>query len=143
MRFRSTALGETRRDTVIPNRAFATLFGMAKTRITLSWEILLCLSTALYCVAVTSRFLLLNSSRFCVNRPQALSRIRPFARRALITALPPRVFMRARKPWVRFRFTSLGWNVRFINLPHRPKKATHINGYKLFLSMQFKVCFTH
>ena len=45
---------------------------------------------------------------------QALSRARPLARRALITARPPRVLIRARNPWVRFRFRLLGWNVRFM-----------------------------
>lgn len=45
---------------------------------------------------------------------QALRRDRPLARRALIMARPPRVLMRARNPWVRFLFTSLGWKVRFI-----------------------------
>ena len=34
---------------------------------------------------------------------QTLSRARPFARRARMTARPPRVFMRTRKPWVRWR----------------------------------------
>ena len=45
---------------------------------------------------------------------QALSCARPFARRALITARPARVFIRALKPCRRFRLTSLGWKVRFI-----------------------------
>jgi len=34
---------------------------------------------------------------------QTARRLRPLARRALITARPPRVFMRTRKPWVRAR----------------------------------------
>lgn len=41
---------------------------------------------------------------------------RPFALLALITALPPRVAMRARKPCVRFRLRLLGWKVCFIYL---------------------------
>ncbi len=45
---------------------------------------------------------------------QALRRALPLARRALMTARPPRVFMRARKPWVRLRLISLGWKVRFM-----------------------------
>ena len=45
---------------------------------------------------------------------QALSCARPLARRALITARPARVFIRALKPCRRFRLTSLGWKVRFI-----------------------------
>ena len=39
---------------------------------------------------------------------QTARRLRPLARRALITARPPRVFMRARKPWVRARLRLLG-----------------------------------
>ena len=37
------------------------------------------------------------------RRLQTARRARPFARRALITALPPRVFMRSRNPCVRAR----------------------------------------
>ena len=47
---------------------------------------------------------------------QALRRARPLARRALMTARPPRVRIRARNPWVRLRLTSLGWNVLFMML---------------------------
>ena len=43
------------------------------------------------------------------RRSQALSRARPRARRALMTARPPAVLMRARNPWVRLRFSTLGW----------------------------------
>jgi len=39
---------------------------------------------------------------------------RPLARRARITARPPRVFMRTKNPWVRFLFVTEGWYVRFI-----------------------------
>lgn len=49
------------------------------------------------------------------RRRQTVSRARPLARRALITLRPPRVRMRARKPWSRFRFRLLGWKVRFIS----------------------------
>jgi hypothetical protein len=37
------------------------------------------------------------------------SRLRPFARRRFSTRRPFFVAMRARKPWVRLRFTLLGW----------------------------------
>lgn len=47
---------------------------------------------------------------------QTLRRARPLARRARITARPPRVRMRTRKPWVRFLRTTEGWNVRFIEI---------------------------
>lgn len=42
------------------------------------------------------------------HAPQAESRLRPLARRALMTARPPRVAIRARKPWVRLRRMLLG-----------------------------------
>jgi hypothetical protein len=38
----------------------------------------------------------------------AESLLRPFALRALITALPPRVLILSRNPWVRLRFKLLG-----------------------------------
>ena len=36
-------------------------------------------------------------------------RLRPFARRRLMTFRPPVVFIRARKPWLRLRLMLLGW----------------------------------
>lgn len=42
------------------------------------------------------------------------SRFRPFARRFLRIWRPDRVFIRARKPWVRLRRRLFGWYVRFI-----------------------------
>lgn len=51
-----------------------------------------------------------------VARSYALRRARPLARRALTTARPPTVRMRARNPCVRLRFNLLGWYVRFISL---------------------------
>ena len=47
------------------------------------------------------------------EQDQAERRARPLARRALITARPPAVAMRARKPCFFARRRSLGWNVRF------------------------------
>lgn len=44
-------------------------------------------------------------------------RARPLARRAFRTRRPPRVAMRARKPWVRLRWMMLGWKVRFMAIP--------------------------
>ena len=55
---------------------------------------------------------MLGASPFCAN-VQTDRRFRPLARRRLITLRPPTDDMRARKPWVRFRFTLDGWNVRF------------------------------
>jgi len=43
-----------------------------------------------------------------------IRRLRPLARRALITARPPRVFMRARNPWVRACLRLPGWKVRLV-----------------------------
>jgi hypothetical protein len=45
---------------------------------------------------------------------QGASRTRPFARRAESTLRPPTLFIRARKPCVRLRLTTEGWNVRFM-----------------------------
>ena len=48
----------------------------------------------------------------CKSEPlhtvQAESRLRPLARRLLITACPARVLIRLRKPWVRLRLMLLG-----------------------------------
>jgi len=39
-------------------------------------------------------------------------------------ARPPRVFIRARKPWRRLRLTTLGWKVLFMtNLNPKPQKG--------------------
>jgi hypothetical protein len=52
----------------------------------------------------------LRAARQRGGRPglQTLSRARPFERRARITARPPRVRMRTRKPWVRLRRVTEG-----------------------------------
>jgi len=48
--------------------------------------------------------------RICVrSQAQTASRLRPLARRALMTARPPLVFMRTKKPWVRARRVFEGW----------------------------------
>src|SRR5690606_35772785 len=46
---------------------------------------------------------------------QALSFLRPRARRARRTLRPPTVALRARKPWRRLRTRLLGWKVRFLS----------------------------
>lgn len=56
-------------------------------------------------------------------RNQAARRLRPLARRRLRTWRPLAVAIRARKPCVRLRFNTLGWNVLFmvaisLNVPH-------------------------
>lgn len=45
---------------------------------------------------------------------QADSFLRPRARRRAMTWRPFLVAMRARKPWLRLRFNTLGWNVLFM-----------------------------
>jgi len=45
---------------------------------------------------------------------QTANSLRPLARLALMTARPPRVFMRTKKPWVRARRVFDGWYVRFM-----------------------------
>jgi hypothetical protein len=45
----------------------------------------------------------------CVRNRQTVRRARPLARRRLSTRRPPRVAMRARKPWLRARLSLLGW----------------------------------
>lgn len=56
---------------------------------------------------------------------QAVSRARPFLRRACTMARPARVRMRIRKPCLRARRRLLGWNVRFTEEPSREKQGTH------------------
>ena len=53
---------------------------------------------------------------------QGASRARPFARRAERTLRPPTLFIRARKPCVRLRLTTEGWNVRFMVVGLNVKK---------------------
>ncbi|CAB4975712.1 unannotated protein [freshwater metagenome] len=57
-----------------------------------------------------------DECRMVADTPdQAESRERPRARRALITARPPRVRILMRKPWVLLRLRVLGWKVRFMH----------------------------
>jgi hypothetical protein len=56
--------------------------------------------------------------------PQALSRLRPLARRRASTFRPFLVAMRARNPWRRLRFRLLGWKVRFVDTGHAPCSFT-------------------
>jgi len=58
-----------------------------------------------------------KSESWWKRQAQALRRARPLARRALNTLRPPGVLIRARKPWLRLRLITLGWNVLFIGLP--------------------------
>ena len=122
IRFRSTALGATRRDTVTPSRLSCRLLLQAYTTKRASLLLQACAITNWYSVEETSRRLFenrkpgvpaANVDTFSLDA-QALRRARPRARRALITARPPRVCILARNPWVRLRLISLGWKVRFI-----------------------------
>lgn len=56
----------------------------------------------------------LQGHRFRLPGVQTARRLRPLARRLLMTLRPPRLFMRTRKPWVRARRIFDGWKVRFI-----------------------------
>ena len=66
----------------------------------------------------------LSSSRWCFGNEVLMGllptgvyadrRRRPRARRRAKTLRPFFVAMRARKPWLRLRFKTLGWNVRFM-----------------------------
>ena len=51
------------------------------------------------------------------DRRYAERRMRPRARRRASTFRPFFVAMRARKPWLRFLLSTLGWKVRFIVKP--------------------------
>jgi hypothetical protein len=48
-----------------------------------------------------------------LHETETASRLRPLRRRRASTLRPPTVFIRARKPWVRFLFRLLGWKVLF------------------------------
>ena len=67
---------------------------------------------------------------------QAESRLRPLARLERITALPPRVAMRARKPWVRLRRKLLGWKVCFI-LNYRWSPQHFVSDETLNIQLKF------
>jgi magnesium-transporting ATPase (P-type) len=58
------------------------------------------------------------AERLLADRPrhaaQTATRLRPFARRALMIARPLAVFMRTRNPCVFLRWAVDGWKVRFI-----------------------------
>jgi hypothetical protein len=66
----------------------------------------------------------LSSSRWCFGNEVLMGSVpigdyadrrrRPRARRRAKTLRPFFVAMRARKPWLRLRFKTLGWNVRFM-----------------------------
>ena len=58
---------------------------------------------------------------------QALKRLRPFARRRLMTSRPFLFAILARKPWLRLRFRLLGWKVLFIWLYSQMLKKFGIN----------------
>lgn len=57
--------------------------------------------------------------------PQADSRVRLLVRRFLMIARPARVFMRARKPCLRFRRRLLGWKVLLLTVPHHISRSSH------------------
>jgi hypothetical protein len=106
IRFRSTALAATRRDTVTPSRLSCRPLLRAYTTNRLSLLPQAYAITNWYSVEETSRRLFENRKpgvpaaavdTFSLDA-QALKRTRPRARRALITARPPRVRILARNP---------------------------------------------
>jgi len=64
----------------------------------------------------SSQALIRNVFGPVAGQAQGMRRWRPLARRAFSTLRPPRVAMRARKPWVRARLIRLGWKVRFMTV---------------------------
>ncbi len=72
-----------------------------------------------------------TAGRFRQMLPYGVSRARPLARRELSTLRPLRVAIRARNPWVRARFSTLGWKVRFMGetlFKSRDQRAGQSNG---------------
>ena len=68
-----------------------------------------CSVTLLYCLELKSLSKsFLPRKGLIIDKDQALSSFLPFARLLLITARPPLVFMRARKPCVLLRLRLLG-----------------------------------
>jgi len=108
---RSTARGSRRLGTDMPSRHGLT---EAPTRRRIDTpkcsvvESVRCLASATHSASTRGRPMENDgplAGRNC-HRPR---RLRPLARRARITARPPRVFMRTRKPCVRLRRTTEGW----------------------------------
>lgn len=116
---RSVACRTTRFGTASPSRGQSPLVSRACQVNSPTWPRRACWYTRVKSALDTSRQARGNDSSAwpAANAAnQALRRARPLARRALTIARPFLVFIRARKPWVRFRLISLGWNVRFMML---------------------------
>jgi len=54
-----------------------------------------------------------------------------------MTALPPRVFIRTKKPWVRFLLITDGWYVRFMFLPRVNRKARYYKALRHMCQVNF------
>lgn len=114
-RLRTTASFTCFLAIAIPNRGCVRWFS-ANNTVKFSSMLLRALEkTCLNSAALNSRRLRSNFSWLTKTR-QADRRFRPLARRAFNIFLPLRVFIRARKPWLRFRFILLGWNVLFMTV---------------------------
>jgi hypothetical protein len=119
MRLRTTARLETRRDTAMPRRGSppsVNRYWVWKVRaaMRLPWRRNAAKSAGLRRRALGGWPRASGTQRAA---DQGIRCLRPFARRALRTARPPRVFMRARKPCVRACLSLPGWNVRFMAIP--------------------------
>jgi hypothetical protein len=109
--FLSGAVGAKRLDTDKTN-SLRSGIGAARTKVSAKWVVLAHgLRRARWIKSTEARSV---QNRWTVSEVQTPSRFRPLARRARMTERPPRVFMRTRKPWVRLRRVTEGWNVRFI-----------------------------
>ena len=60
------------------------------------------------CLGLRHRRLTAHADQVALVRTVGTNRLRPLARRLLMTLRPPGVLMRARKPWDRFRLMLLG-----------------------------------
>ena len=138
-----------------PKRAWSESLNRASIK-KLGWEARIgaSLKTQLYASAFNRRCCLLNrkwfwgegkvSTIFCFGSLEpcfetfkaehlgkinyAASSLRPLARRRAKILRPPLVAIRARKPWVRLRFKTLGWNVLFMaSLPEVVTYSIRIN----------------
>lgn len=110
---RSTALDKSRLGTISPSRA-----GLGSVDLMITFAKRPRTDRPSFMASVKSAPLREPRKGFASREPNKLSirfrrqtarRARPLARRARITARPPLVFIRSRKPCVRFRRTTEGW----------------------------------
>ena len=109
-RFRCTAVGTFFLLTITPNLGRERWFALARTVYWASADLIGCENTLLNSLEDNRRSCFANRfDRVELHKCYGLRRARPRALRARITALPPRVFIRARNPCVLARRKLLGW----------------------------------